>query len=202
MAAEALAAAVQAVANSAAVAANTVHTVKQADQVGIPAHLANIEYSLPVTEQPATKIMPVLAQPTSPQPINGTKQEVLRPAGADPTRPAEWALVKFNVPIPKDMDSKQLAYAYVNHSRWVVDCPFCPSAQMTAPEDPRFFCVDCRMVANGGKWVKVVWPSTSTKAAIERTLGLRPKTQNRNWWPEEAVQKLQAENVANGYSPS
>jgi len=85
---------------------------------------------------------------------------------------------------------KAQTYARVNHGRWVADCPFCSSAVVADPEDPRFFCVHC--LNNGtGKWVRVVWPEDF--AAIEAELALRARTTHRNWDPQESLADLRDE---------
>jgi hypothetical protein len=86
--------------------------------------------------------------------------------------------------------------AYVNHGRWVADCPFCDGGELVTPEDPRFFCLSCGHLgttAEGG-WLAVGFPSTEAQAAIDQELALRPEP-NRNWLPWEPVEKLVAENA-------
>lgn len=85
--------------------------------------------------------------------------------------------------------------AYVNHGRWVVDCP-CGSAQLASRSDRRFFCVDCRNAWALGKWVGVAWPAQA--GDIEGLLLQRPFPKNRNWNPGEDLMTLVAENVAAG----
>jgi hypothetical protein len=87
-----------------------------------------------------------------------------------------------------------LTYAYVNHSRWVADCPFCSSAQVVTPDDRRFFCVDCGNANVRHAYVEVEWPPDDEIDEIERLLRLRPDEQNRNWYPMEPVAALRAEN--------
>lgn len=43
--------------------------------------------------------------------------------------------------------------------RWIVDCPFCPSAQIAAETDPRFLCSDCLNAPVGGAYVATEWPA-------------------------------------------
>lgn len=86
------------------------------------------------------------------------------------------------------------AIAYVNHGRWVVECPFCPSAQVASTWDRRFFCTDCGNAAVGGGWIEVVWPGEADE--IDAALADRPRV-NANW-RGETVAALRAENTANG----
>jgi hypothetical protein len=82
--------------------------------------------------------------------------------------------------------------AYVNQSRWVADCPFCPSAQIVSPTDPRFFCPECYNAAVAGAYVHVVFPGDIDQ--IEALLDQRPDPVTRNWLPAETVTDLAAEN--------
>lgn len=105
--------------------------------------------------------------------------------GAPPLPPA---------PADKHKSTEQLL-AYVNHGRWVVDCP-CGSAQLACRSDRRFWCVDCQNAWALGKWVGVTWPKD--EADIEGLLAQRPFPKNRNWHPTEDAMTLVAENVAAG----
>ena len=80
------------------------------------------------------------------------------------------------------LDETEQAFAYVNHGRWVVGCPFCTSAQLAARTDRRFLCAQCMNVQVGGAAVVVVWPSDSAVAKAERALSKRP-IENQNWDP-------------------
>lgn len=84
---------------------------------------------------------------------------------------------------PTKVTQAVTAYAYVNHGRWMIDCPWgCNSAQYAARSDRRFFCVECD---SGGtaQWAPVEWPDDLEVAAIEAALGLRPDETLRNWEP-------------------
>jgi len=88
--------------------------------------------------------------------------------------------------------------AYVNHGRWVVDCPGCGSG-LQLPRGPRRVppefvqvgdvCVVC------GTPLRVVWPEDPR--LIDAALAVRPLPVNRNWVPAEDVADLLAENVRN-----
>lgn len=84
----------------------------------------------------------------------------------------------------------------INHGRWIVDCPFCPGAQMADPEDRRFFCVDCLHAGTPaeGCWLRVEWPPADRRAAAEELLERR-LVPHQNWQPEtESIGDLRREN--------
>ena len=88
--------------------------------------------------------------------------------------------------------------AYVNHGRWVVDCPFCGSAQLASESDRRFFCAGSDGCANhqaGHRFLPVRWPDQA--AEIEEILLERPQAVNQNWQPGETLTRLLEENGAN-----
>lgn len=97
---------------------------------------------------------------------------------------------------PQGVSSKAIAYAEVNHGRWIVRCPFCASAQFASKVDHRFFCVECLNETVGRRWVRVTWPADVD--AIEVALLKRAGEQTRNWLPGEAVGDLERQNVERG----
>ena len=99
-------------------------------------------------------------------------------------------------PFPTTPSTRQRVVAYVNHGRWVWDCPTprCGGAQVTSPKDPRAFCVECFNAGDG--WWPVDWPDERT--TIERILNKRPAATQQNWWPTETMQQLEAENIQLG----
>lgn len=84
----------------------------------------------------------------------------------------------------------------VNHGRWIVNCPFCPGAELADPDDPRFFCLSCGNADANHEWLRVRWPVD--KEVIEAVLLARPKDETQNWKEGEPVDKLQAENESRG----
>lgn len=83
------------------------------------------------------------------------------------------------------------AVAYVNHGRWVADCPAadctrcrgrCGAALNLLPES-HFWCPCCHNVELGGRWRRVQWPPATTHRALEHELVKRPTLQHRNWEP-------------------
>lgn len=89
-------------------------------------------------------------------------------------------------PWPTELASAPVALAYVNHGKWVINCPFkpCSSAQDAARGDHRFFCVQCDS-GGTGQWVSVRWPDDAEVLAIDAALGVRPQVPTRNWLPPE-----------------
>jgi hypothetical protein len=122
---------------------------------------------------------------------------------------AEWAFQKYP-PVFVDRAQPDLSRrgelvratvvrAEVNHGRWIARCPFCPSAQIVSPEDPRFLCAGSDGCANAlvrGAFVAVEFPAR--RAEVETALLARPDRTTRNWRPGEAVADLIEENAANG----
>lgn len=84
--------------------------------------------------------------------------------------------------------------AYVNHGRWVADCPCCSGAMIVDPADPFFFCPECRMQGKG--WYYVEFPADLL--TIERLLTARPDIHTRNWRPGETMDRLSLENRSHG----
>lgn len=124
------------------------------------------------------------------------------PLGRD-DRPAEWYLITFwpeyaSRGMPMGMHASHTTEAYVNHGRWVARCPYCNSAQVITEEDKRFFCPTCGNQANGGVWIRVVWPSANTVQEVEAVLDARQMALTQNWTPDEKVADLQAENQDHG----
>lgn len=116
----------------------------------------------------------------------------------------EVALVGWTAPVPAaqafaaGMGPRSTAIAaYVNHGRWVVECPDCAGAQMACPDDRRFMCNNCANALNGGFWRLVAWPKDRDK--IEALLRPRP-IENQHWRPGETVVDLKAENKLMGVS--
>ena len=83
---------------------------------------------------------------------------------------------------------------YVNHGRWMVDCPGvdCWGAQVASRDDHRFFCVTCGNNFIGGRWLAVVWPDDAD--GIAAALSVRPVT-FRNWTPDVALEQLLRDNA-------
>lgn len=98
-------------------------------------------------------------------------------------------------PAPDEVADGEEVVAYVNHGRWVADCPSaaCTGAELVDPEDPRFYCLSCYNAPFGGRWLRVRFPPERQRRAIERALLERPRARNRNWLPGETVELLEEE---------
>ncbi len=93
-------------------------------------------------------------------------------------------------PLPFSIRKGTDVQAYVNHGRWVADCP-CNGAELVAPKQ-EMLCGSCGMKHT------VEFPKQRTK--IEETLNVRPP-HNQNWSVGETVDSLVAENIENGLYP-
>ena len=100
---------------------------------------------------------------------------------------------KLALPERGDVATEPILVARVNHGRWIVDCPWCRSAQDVDPDDLVFFCLDCGSEAVDGKWCKVEIPASSRREKLETILAARPDARNRNW-EGESVAELAREN--------
>lgn len=79
---------------------------------------------------------------------------------------------------------------YINHGRWVADCPNCRGGMGVTESFDTACCLDC------GHFYHVQFPGGAAEA--EALLSARPAV-NRNWHPAtERVADLKAENKAHG----
>lgn len=117
------------------------------------------------------------------------------------------------------------AIAYMNHGRWVADCPLGCGCALALSTDMTVF--DCRVRRSvseelrrlgvsdagiaeairargsdeivthdcGAQGAAIIWPADPT--AVERVLRNRGAL-NRNWFPHETVEALRAENITHG----
>lgn len=81
---------------------------------------------------------------------------------------------------------------YVNHGRWIAECPDCHGAQLACRSDHRFLCIDCGNIAVGNLWRAVHWPADPD--GIEEALRHRP-LENQNWDHPQTVEDLRAESI-------
>lgn len=81
---------------------------------------------------------------------------------------------------------------YVNHGRWVADCPTvgCYEAHQVAPGE-RFTCSEC------GYTAMPAFPPEMR--LIEAALSRRLLPATRNWYPGETVADLETENRAHAH---
>lgn len=116
-------------------------------------------------------------------------------SGIPAARGAEWIhhqLRSSAAPLNAATDPEATVPAYVNHGRWVVDCPDCRNAQLACRTDHRFMCNECGNIAVGKLWRPVIWPANAR--GIEAMLQNRPSV-NQNWYPEESKTGLAIENL-------
>ncbi len=89
----------------------------------------------------------------------------------------------------EDQDQKR---AYINHGRWVVDCPKCNGAGLTSRTIKVACCFDC-----GSVYTTVSFPRNAKK--IEDVLLRRTDEASRNW-TTESIKELLEENKIHGVS--
>ena len=79
--------------------------------------------------------------------------------------------------------------AYLNHGRWVVDCPDpdCAGAELAREV---FVCSNCK------RTTEVEWPDD--KSLIDNATAVRSVPQTRNWRPGETLDDLNRENEMHG----
>ncbi len=82
-----------------------------------------------------------------------------------------------------------MTVAYLNHGRWVADCPDPDCAGAELARDV-FVCSNCKRMAT------VVWPDN--KSLIDDTTAARSVPETRNWVPGETIDDLHQENLMNG----
>ena len=100
--------------------------------------------------------------------------------------------------IPLDLGTLSTLTAFVNDSRWIVECPTpgCGSASIVDSRFPIYLCMFCGNSTTNGAWLRIVFPQS--KLGIEIALRRRPKLSNRNWFPSESVADLERENREHG----
>jgi hypothetical protein len=89
-------------------------------------------------------------------------------------------------------ENKDPQAAYINHGRWVVDCPKCNGAGLTSRTMKVSCCFDC-----GGVFINITFPKQAKK--IEDVLLKRTDMASRNW-TTESVNDLLEENKTHGVS--
>jgi hypothetical protein len=89
-----------------------------------------------------------------------------------------------------------VAYAEVNHGRWIARCPtpYCYNALQIAHGDAELCCRECWQV------FPIEWPADPI--SITRLLAARPNPATRNWLPGETPVDLLNESVAHGIAPA
>ncbi len=91
-------------------------------------------------------------------------------------------------------------HVYMNHGRWLVDCPTegCAWSYLATTPDggPRYqhVCAGDRGGPGCGYRLELVWPPLDAALEIERLLYARATPANRNWRHPETVDGLTVEN--------
>jgi hypothetical protein len=88
------------------------------------------------------------------------------------------------------VDRDSVVKMYVNHDRWVGDCPHCNGGVTGIPGVANVTCLDC------GRKMGARWPRVDL-AEVERILSYREEMQ-RNMDPDQTLNDLKAENVTRG----
>ncbi len=101
------------------------------------------------------------------------------------------------VPPPYTETSGKQIKAYINHGRWIGECPYVDGgAMMLDLTEPYFICPSCGNWRDDGKWHEVVVPKN--RKVIEELLLARFDATTQNWNPTETVKDLKRENKAMG----
>ena len=113
---------------------------------------------------------------------------------------------KGHGPPPPMLQVQGAVRAYINHGRWVVDCPEgCGGAAMASLKYRVFICPNCGSPGNSGQWYHVIFPGNFRQ--IETVLLKRPNkrgvmvpddAENRNWRTGETLATLERENIEHG----
>lgn len=117
-----------------------------------------------------------------------------------PHRGAELAPLMFwQSPVPPGLDAGTFPgppiAVYLNHGRWVAECPDCNGAQLASYTDHRFLCNECANITVAGMWRATIWPPN--RVEIETALTSR-RPANQNWHPGETADDLKRENLTRG----
>ena len=95
-------------------------------------------------------------------------------------------------PLPFEVHDGGDVDAYVNWGRWVADC-VCNGAELVAP-DQEMVCGSC------GARNTVTFPGQTIRGKIEIALSRREPF-NQNWYSDETVDELVAQNIEHGIYP-
>lgn len=110
------------------------------------------------------------------------------------------SLRRGGFPIPSPMTQAQgEVLGYINHGRWVVDCPYDGGSMSFNLDEPYFMCPVCGNAENDRQWYMIKLPPVNQITQIENTLLARPARDGfaaptRNWRPGETVAMLKREN--------
>lgn len=126
---------------------------------------------------------------------------VLAYLNLDRQRPASPILHPV-LPYPRELAPGPAVQAWVNQGRWLVECPWCRSAQLAALTDPRMLCTtsECMCAPVDGAMLPVQLPELPELLRIEAALLLRPDPATRGWRAGESVADLLTQARAKGVS--
>lgn len=114
--------------------------------------------------------------------------------GSVKIRMIQMGISPEQVGTPDAPDTRAIpATAYVNHGRWVADCPTPHCAGAVVLYRDTFMCGNCINVECGYRYRAVRWPSE--KGKIEEALSARFLPETANWLPSETVSDLKSENA-------
>jgi len=99
------------------------------------------------------------------------------------------ALVKHGLLIYKEINKSAPLSAYINRGRWAVKCE-CGGGEY-AWEEGIFMCQSCFNGGSKHQLRRILFPEV--RREIEELLHKRPLL-NRNWYPNETLAQLEAEN--------
>lgn len=105
--------------------------------------------------------------------------------------------------LPGIAGAKGTVDAYVNHGRWIAECPDgCGHAVIASDREPFYICTRCGNEANDGQWLNVKFPRQrkSIEAELVRRAARHPHKDapTRNWKPGETVAELRSERQLRG----
>lgn len=127
---------------------------------------------------------------------NDEQHRWLLSRGSVKQRMRQLAITEAQIGKPDKPDaSAPKAIAYVNHGRWVADCPseYCNGAVGVTPGHA-FLCGSCLNIEVGCRYRLVEWPQE--RGGIEEALAARPTPEVANWRPGETVRELREETAA------
>lgn len=97
------------------------------------------------------------------------------------------------LPVVKPWNSNEVIVPYVNHGRWLADCPHCHSGIAILFRQAHGWCFGC-----GAVFSKAVWPNDAMLDQIVALLEARPAAVVQNWYPQESIADLERQNRDNG----
>lgn len=101
----------------------------------------------------------------------------------------------LHTPDPDRTSSENPSILHISHGRLVATCPNCQQAEYVWRKGPHVMvCANCGNADIKGRCRIVVMPKPGDLDKIEALLLERPNPANRNWYPEQSLADLVAEN--------